>query len=121
MSLYWGYTVTEAHDKIACCCPDGGNEKNPRQSTQLEDARQPRQGGEPARGGEAGKRRCGEAGRRGGGEARGREGATASKQAGERTAGENRIIACRENTSHATATEQLRGEHVTVPTDQSKH
>ena len=47
-----------------------------------------------------------------------RESAKASRQAGERTAGENLSIACRENTSRATA--QLRGEQITKPTEQSK-
>ena len=70
-----------------------------------------------ARGGKAGKP---EAGRRGGGEARGWEGAKANKQAGERTAGEDRIIACRENTIHSTATEKLSSGHLTKTTELSK-
>ena len=57
-------------------------------------------GGEAARGEEAGKRG-------GGGGEGGREGAKASRQAGERTAGENRVIACRDNiwTRRATITQ----------------
>ena len=70
-------------------------------------------GGEAARGEEAGKRG-------GGGGEGGREGAKASRQAGERTAGENRVIACRESTSHATAPERLSGGCLTIPAEQPK-
>ena len=72
-----------------------------RQSTRLKDARQPRRGWEAARGGAAGKQ---EAGRRGGGKKRRQ--ARLSKQAGGRTAGQDHIIACRENTSHENTTSQ---------------
>ena len=99
--------------KTACCRPDGANEENILGNLRNSEMRGNQGGGWRRR--KAGRQASEEAGRR-----ERREGAKASRQAGERTAGENRNITCRGNTSHATATVQQSGEHLTIPTEQPK-